>query len=64
MKVLSELLTQARAVLLQVSVAKTGYENTTNQRTVVFTQANLLTSRILSELKSVGVLPQTIADAA
>lgn len=51
-------------MLLQVSVAKTGYENTTNQRTVVFTQANLLTSRILSELKSVGVLPQTIADAA
>lgn len=61
---LSELLTQARAVLLQVSVANTGYENATNQRAVVFKQAHQLASRILSELKSAQALPQTIADAA
>lgn len=61
---LSELLTQARAVLLQVSVGKTGFENATNQRAVVFKQADQLVSRILSELKSAGASPQTIADAA
>jgi hypothetical protein len=61
---LSELLTQARTVLLQVSVAKTGFENATNQREVVFNQASQIASRILSELKSASALPQTIADAA
>jgi hypothetical protein len=50
--------------LLQVSVAKTGFENATNQRAVVFGEVSQLASRILSELKSIGTLPQTVADAA
>ncbi|MBL7860089.1 MAG: hypothetical protein JNJ65_02925 [Cyclobacteriaceae bacterium] len=61
---LSELLTQAREALLQVSVTKTGYESATNWREVTFVQTKLLASRILSELKSCGALPQTVADAA
>jgi hypothetical protein len=61
---LSELLNQARSALRQVSIAKTGYESATNTREVQFSEIRRLASRILAELKSSGVLPQTTADAA
>ncbi len=61
---LSELLNQARSALRQVSISKTGYESATNAREVKFTEIKKLASRILAELKSSGVLPQTVADAA
>lgn len=61
---LSELLNQARSALRQVSISKTGYESATNAREVKFTEIKKLASRILAELKSSGVLPQTAADAA
>jgi hypothetical protein len=61
---LSELLNQARSALRQVSISKTGYESATNAREVKFTEIRKLASRILAELKSSGVLPQTVADAA
>lgn len=60
---LSELLTEARSALLQVSVTKTGYESATNRREVKFDQIKALVSRVLAELKSYGTLPQTVADA-
>ncbi|HNV29267.1 MAG TPA: hypothetical protein PKJ83_09040 [Cyclobacteriaceae bacterium] len=61
---LSELLSQARAVMHRVSIAKTGYETATNEREVAFVEIRQLASRILVELKSTGALPQTVADAA
>jgi hypothetical protein len=61
---LLELLNQARNALRQVSLSKTGYESATNAREVKFIEIKKLASRILAELKSSGVLPQTVADAA
>jgi len=61
---LSELLSQARAVMHRVSIAKTGYETATNEREVAFVEIRQLASRILAELKSTGASPQTVADAA
>ncbi len=60
---LLELLAQARDSLRQVSVSKTGYESATNAREVKFAEIRKLVSRVLAELKSSGVLPQTVADA-
>ena len=61
---LSDLLNRARTMLWQVSVSKTGYETATNEREVAFAEIKQLASRILSELKSSEVLPQTVADAS
>jgi len=61
---LLELLNQARHALRQVSLSKTGYESATNAREVKFMEIRKLSSRILAELRSSGVLPQTVADAA
>ena len=60
---LTNLLEQARCVLLNVSVAKTGFENATNNREVAFDEIDKLASRILAELKSTDALQQTVADA-
>jgi hypothetical protein len=61
---LLELLSQARDAIHRVSISKTGYETATNQREVAFVEIRQLASRILSQLKSSGVLPQTVANAA
>lgn len=60
---LSELLTQARAALQQVSAAKTDFKSATNQREMAFAQVRQLVSRAVAELKSSGALSQTVADA-
>ncbi len=61
---LLELLNQARNALRQVSISKTGYESATDAREVKFAEIRKLVSRILAELKSSGVLPQTADNAA
>jgi hypothetical protein len=61
---LSDVFNQARTVMHRVSISKAGYETATNQREVAFAAAKAMASRILSELKSSGVLPQTVADAS
>jgi hypothetical protein len=61
---LSDLLMRAREKLLQVSVAKTSYENAQNHREVAFDEIRMLAPRILAELKSSGdILPETVRDA-
>ncbi len=60
---LSDLLTRAKAVMLKVSVAKTGFENATDQREVAFDEINQLVSRAYAELKSSGALSQTVKNA-
>ncbi len=60
---LSDLLMRAHSALQYVSKAKTNYENATNDREVEFNELNKLTSRIFAELKSFGVLPQTVDNA-
>jgi hypothetical protein len=61
---LSDMLMQAREKILQVSVAKTNYENAQNDRELAFAEIRFLASRVYAELKSSGALPQTVADAA
>jgi hypothetical protein len=61
---LSVMLQQAREKILQVSIAKTNYENAQNDRELAFDEIRFLSSRILAELKSSGALPETVADVA
>ncbi len=61
---LSDLLMRAREKLLQVSVAKTSYEHAQNSREAAFAEIRKLAPRILAELKSSDVLPETVNDAA
>jgi hypothetical protein len=61
---LSDMLNEAREKILQVSVAKTNYENAQNDRELAFAEIRLLASRVYAELKSSGAVPQTVADAA
>ncbi|HOX82210.1 MAG TPA: hypothetical protein PLJ60_16505 [Chryseolinea sp.] len=60
---LSDLLTRAKAAMLSVSKAKTGFENATDQREVTSNEINQLVSRAFAELKSSGALPQSINNA-
>lgn len=60
---LSGLLTRAKAAMLSVSVAKTGFENATDNREVMFDEINQLVSRAFAELKSSGALSQSINNA-
>ncbi len=60
---LSNLFTTAHTALINVNLAKTALENATNGREVAHREINFLAARILSELKSSGALPQTVADA-
>ncbi len=60
---LSDLLTRAKAVMLSVSVAKTGFENATDKREVASDEINQLVSRAFAELKSSGALPQSVNNA-
>jgi hypothetical protein len=61
---LSDLLMRAREKLLQVSVAKTSYENAQNIRQAAFAEIRKLAPRILAELRSSNVMPETVNDAA
>lgn len=61
---LSDMLNEAREKILQVSVAKTNYENAQNDRELAFADIRLLASRVYAELKSSVASPQTVADAA
>src|SRR6187549_2030478 len=61
---LSDLLTRAKAAMLSVSIAKTGFENVTDKREVMSVEINQLVSRAFAELKSSGALPQSINNAA
>lgn len=61
---LSVMLQQAREKILQVSIAKTSYENAQNDRELAFNEIRFLSSRMMAELKSSGALPETVADAA
>jgi len=61
---LSDLLKQAREKLLQVSVAKTNFENAQNMREAAFAEIRKQSSQVLAELMSSGVLPETVNDAA
>jgi hypothetical protein len=61
---LSVILMRAREKLLQVSVAKTNYEHAQNSREAAFEEIRKLAPRILAELKSADVLPETVHDAA
>ncbi len=61
---LSDMLNEAREKILQVSVAKTNYENAQNDRELAFADIRLLASRAYAELKSSVASPQTVADAA
>ncbi|MBK8292681.1 MAG: hypothetical protein IPK96_18855 [Flammeovirgaceae bacterium] len=57
------LLNNAQAALEAIKVAKTNSEYATNHREVAFKDLRKLAGRIVSELKSSGVLVQTVADA-
>jgi hypothetical protein len=57
------LLNNAQAALEAIKVAKTNSEYATNHREVAFKDLRKLAGRIISELKSTGVLVQTVADA-
>jgi hypothetical protein len=58
------MLNEAREKILKVSVAKTNYETTQNDRELAFAEIRTLASRAFAELKSSGASPQTVADAA
>ena len=60
---LSAIINRARTALSNVNAAKTNWEDATNNREVAFKETNELVSRILAELRSSGVLPQTVDDA-
>ena len=60
---LFNLLNGARKKLNDVGAAKTNYDNATNAREVAYTDLDQLAKRILGELKSSGVLDQTVSDA-
>jgi hypothetical protein len=60
---LSAIFNRARTALLNVSVAKTNFENATNSREVAFKEIRDLAIRILAELKSTDALRQTVDDA-
>jgi hypothetical protein len=60
---LTALLANSREALRLVSAAKTELENATNKREVTYIGLKKLVSRIMFELKSANVLPQTLADA-
>ncbi len=60
---LSDLLKQAQNKLLQVSIAKTNYEQAQNAREIAFIEMRAIVPRIMAELKSSRVVPQAIADA-
>lgn len=60
---LTALLANSREALRQVSAAKTEIENATNQREVAYIGLKKLVSRVVFELRSSNVLPQTLADA-
>ncbi|MBL7871163.1 MAG: hypothetical protein JNM78_06095 [Cyclobacteriaceae bacterium] len=63
MESLTELLANSREAVRQVSTAKTELENATNKREVAYINLKKLVSRIVFELRSSQVLPQTLADA-
>jgi hypothetical protein len=58
------LLTRSRQALTKVNEARTGFENVNEDRKKVFVEIHGLASRILSELKSSGASPDTVASAA
>ncbi len=60
---LTALLNNAHSALESLKVAKTNFEYATNYREVAFRDLPKLTGRIISELKSSGVLVQTVDDA-
>jgi hypothetical protein len=60
---LTALLNNAHSALESLKVAKTNFEYATNYREVAFRNLPKLTGRIISELKSSGVLDQTVDDA-
>ncbi len=60
---LSDLLSNARSVLQETGTAKTNHDNATNAREVAYTGLSQLGLRILSEMRSGGVLSQTVDDA-
>lgn len=60
---LTALLNNAHGALGSLKVAKTNFEYATNYREVAFSNLPKLTGRIISELKSSGVLVQTVDDA-
>jgi hypothetical protein len=60
---LNHLLQIAREVLHKVQQASTDLQKATNEREVLFEQLRVSASRILSELKAGGALPQTVQDA-
>ena len=60
---LSSLLSSARSVLQETGAAKTNHDNATNAREVAYTGLSQLGLRILSEMRSGGVLSQTVDDA-
>ncbi len=57
------LMNNAHGALDAIKVAKTNYEFATNHREVAFEGLGKLAGRIISELKSSGVLVQTVDDA-
>ena len=57
------LMNNAQGALDAIKVAKTNYEFATNHREVAFKDLGKLAGRIISELKSSGVLVQTVEDA-
>jgi len=60
---LTALLNNAHGALMSLKVAKTNFEYATNYREVAYGDLGKLTGRIISELKSSGVLVQTVDDA-
>ncbi|MBY0435309.1 MAG: hypothetical protein K2U26_14475 [Cyclobacteriaceae bacterium] len=60
---LHQLLVQARERLQDVNTARSAYDHATNQREVAFSDLGVLSTRIISALRSSGALRQTVADA-
>jgi hypothetical protein len=60
---MNTLLSQARATLQEVHVAKTVFENVTNTREVMFRDMMALSSRAISWLRASGAAPLTVDDA-
>lgn len=58
------ILTRSHQALTRVNEARTGFENLNDDRKKVFAEINGLAPRILSELKSSGSSPDTLAAAA
>jgi len=60
---MNTLLSQARATLQEVHVAKTVFDNVTNTREVMFREMIALSSRAISWLRASGAAPLTVEDA-